>query len=265
MATPPEFIALPRRLSVNLKLGVIFLLLALIAAGNLYFTNKVHDSFLSIAGIINQSGRLRYLSQQIALQSAGFVLKAAQIGMALANLRLRDSLREQSIRDVLTGLFNRRYLEESLGRELARAARDGRDGRGLAVFMLDVDHFKKFNDSYGHEAGDAVLRALGQNLRDNGRAGDLPCRFGGEEFTVVLPGATLEAAREWGERLMQRVRRMEVRVGGQVLPGITVSLGLAMFPEHGNDRETLLQAADLALYDAKHSGRDRMAVSGEGA
>ncbi len=187
---------------------------------------------------------------------------AAQIGMALANLRLRDSLREQSIRDALTGLFNRRYLEESLDRELARAARENRP---LAVFMLDVDHFKKFNDEHGHEAGDAVLRALGRALRDNARTGDLPCRFGGEEFTIVLPGATLDAAREWGERLMQRVRRLAVKAGGQALPGITVSLGLAAYPVHGNDRETLLQAADLALYDAKHAGRDRLVASGEAA
>lgn len=183
---------------------------------------------------------------------------AAQIGMALANLRLRTTLHEQSIRDALTGLFNRRYLEESLDRELARAVRER---RGLAVLMLDVDHFKRFNDDYGHEAGDAVLRALGRVLSDNARAGDLPCRFGGEEFTVVLPGATLESAREWGERLMARVRLQEARTGGQPLPGITVSLGLALYPEHGNDRETLLQAADLALYDAKHAGRDRLAIS----
>ena len=186
---------------------------------------------------------------------------AAQIGMALANLRLRDSLREQSIRDPLTGLYNRRYLEGALPRELSRA---GRGGRPLAVFMLDVDHFKLFNDNHGHEAGDAVLRALGKALRESCRQGDIACRFGGEEFTLILPDAGEQAAREWAERLMLHVRALEVKADGKPLPKITISLGLALYPQHGNDGETLLQAADLALYDAKHTGRDRMAVAAGG-
>ncbi|MFH1044976.1 MAG: sensor domain-containing diguanylate cyclase, partial [Pseudomonadota bacterium] len=185
---------------------------------------------------------------------------AAQIGMALANLRMRESLQEQSIRDALTGLYNRRYLEGTLPRELARARRAGRP---LAVFMLDVDHFKNFNDSHGHEAGDAVLKALGKTFRDNCRQSDFACRFGGEEFTLVLPEADESAAREWAARLLQRVRAMEVKAGGQTLPKVTVSIGLALLPTHGEDAETLLQAADLALYDAKHAGRDRLVVSGE--
>lgn len=187
---------------------------------------------------------------------------AAQIALAVSNLRLRDALRQQSIRDALTGLYNRRFIEETLPRELARAVRAASP---LAVFMLDVDHFKRFNDTQGHDAGDAVLRALGRVLRDSARDGDLPCRFGGEEFTIVLVGATREAACEWAERLMQKVRHLEVKAGGQMLPAVTVSLGLAMFPGNGSDRETLLLAADLALYDAKHAGRDRLAVSGEEA
>lgn len=184
---------------------------------------------------------------------------AAQVGMALANLRLRDSLHQQSIRDALTGLYNRRYLEGTLPREISRALRGNRP---LAVFMLDVDHFKKFNDTYGHDAGDAVLKALGRALADNCRRADIACRFGGEEFTLVLPDADERAAREWAERLMARVRALEVKSGGQALPKITISMGLALLPAHGEDAETLLQAADLALYDAKHAGRDRLVVSG---
>ena len=184
---------------------------------------------------------------------------AAQIGMALANLRLRESLHQQSIRDPLTGLYNRRYLEGALPRELSRA---GRGGRPLAVFMLDVDHFKLFNDNHGHDAGDAVLRALGKALRESCRQGDIACRFGGEEFTLILPDADEHAAREWAERLLLRVRMLEAKADGKPLPKITISLGLALYPQHGDDGETLMQAADLALYDAKHTGRDRLAVAG---
>ena len=180
------------------------------------------------------------------------------LSLALANVRLRDSLREQSIRDTLTGLYNRRYLEESLERELARASRD--DGR-LALFMLDVDHFKRYNDTQGHDAGDAVLRALGHELRDCSRTSDIACRYGGEEFTIVLPNTGIDDASAWAERLMRRVRGMEVRLGNRALPGVTVSMGLAIFPGHGVSPEALLRAADKALYEAKHAGRDRMQLA----
>lgn len=178
-----------------------------------------------------------------------------QIATSLANLKLREALREQSIRDTLTGLFNRRFLEESLERELARAEREARP---LLVFMLDVDHFKRFNDTHGHEAGDAVLRCLGRVLRQSVRAGDIVCRFGGEEFTAILPGASVEHAEEWAARLMQAVRAMDIRIGGQLLPGVTISMGLASYPEHGKSAEHLMQNADLALYEAKWLGRDRL-------
>lgn len=184
-------------------------------------------------------------------------LVSEQLGLALANLTLRQQLREQSVHDIQTGLYNRRFLEESLPRELARAEREK---YSVAVFMLDVDHFKKFNDSYGHEAGDAVLRALGRVITESVRASDFAYRFGGEEFTVALPRATLGQAREWADRFMQRVRGMEVKADRQSLPGVTVSLGLAFASEHGTDLETVIQAADIALYEAKRSGRDRLVM-----
>ncbi|MBL8377413.1 MAG: diguanylate cyclase [Burkholderiales bacterium] len=180
-----------------------------------------------------------------------------QLSLALANVRLRESLREQSIRDALTGLHNRRYLEESLDRELARSARDGQP---LAVFMLDVDHFKRYNDTHGHDAGDAVLRELGRELRKCARASDIVCRFGGEEFVVVLADASGDAASAWSERFMQNVRAMEVRLGNRALPSITVSMGLAVFPQHADGADALLRAADEALYEAKRDGRDRLRV-----
>lgn len=185
---------------------------------------------------------------------------AEQLALALGNLQLRETLREQSIRDALTGLHNRRYLEESLEREIARAKRSQAQ---LAVFMLDADHFKGFNDQHGHEAGDEVLRALGRTLKGAVRASDLACRFGGEEFTVVLVESDVKSAREWAGRLAADLRQLEVKHAGNSLPKFTLSMGLAMYPAHGADRETLLQAADLALYEAKHAGRDCLAVAGE--
>lgn len=187
---------------------------------------------------------------------------ADQIALALANIKLRESLRDLSIRDSLTGLFNRRYLEESLEREIAGAKRSGAQ---LAVFMLDADHFKRFNDQYGHEAGDAVLRALGRTLKGAVRASDLACRFGGEEFTVVLIGADAENAGRWAGRLAADLARLEIKHGNQALPRLTLSMGLAQYPTHGEDPDTLLQAADLALYEAKRAGRDRLVVAGGAA
>jgi diguanylate cyclase (GGDEF)-like protein len=128
--------------------------------------------------------------------------------------------------------------------------------------MLDLDHFKKFNDRFGHEGGDAALRAIGALLRASCRASDLACRFGGEEFTVALPETDRAGAEAWAVRLLADVRALQVRHGERRLEGITVSIGLAMYPEHGSDSETLLQAADVALYEAKRAGRDRLVVFG---
>lgn len=182
---------------------------------------------------------------------------AEHLSLALANVRLRDDLREQSVRDPLTGLYNRRYLEESFMHELARAERDRKP---VAVFMLDVDHFKRYNDTHGHEAGDAVLRALGRTMTESSRLCDIVCRYGGEEFTVVLHDTAEDEARAWSERMMGRVRAMEIRSNGQPLPAVTISMGLALYPDHGSTPSSMLQAADAALYEAKHAGRDRLKV-----
>jgi diguanylate cyclase (GGDEF)-like protein len=183
-----------------------------------------------------------------------------QLGLALANLKLRETLREQSLRDPLTKLFNRRFLEESLSREFARAARE--KGQ-IAVLMIDADHFKGFNDAHGHEGGDAALRQLGRVLKENCRASDLACRFGGEEFTVVLPGATREGADVWARRLLEEVRQMKISLHGATLPPLTVSIGVALYPQHGDGADTVLRAADRALYEAKRAGRDQVVIKGE--
>lgn len=182
---------------------------------------------------------------------------AEQVSLSLANLRLREALRNQSIRDPLTGLFNRRYLDDSLQREVRRATRKTRP---LAVLMLDLDHFKRFNDTFGHEAGDMLLRHLGSFLQSYIRADDLAFRYGGEEFVVILPEATLDSARQRAEKLVKDFKRLDVQYRGQTLGPLTVSVGLAAFPEHGDSAEAVLRAADQALYRAKAEGRDRVVV-----
>ncbi len=194
-----------------------------------------------------------------------FVLMALeQIALSIANLRLRDTLRQQSIRDPLTGLFNRRYLEEALRRELIVAARRREDGEpaSVAVVMLDIDHFKRFNDTHGHDAGDAVLREVAQALKRHARQSDFVSRYGGEEFTLVLPNTTLAIATQRIERIRESVASLELSYHGKELGGVTISLGLAVFPEHGELPDQLLQLADAALYEAKHAGRNRHAVAG---
>lgn len=180
---------------------------------------------------------------------------AEHLALALASLNLRETLRTQSIRDPLTGLFNRRYLEETLERELPRMIRKKTT---LGVMMIDVDHFKQLNDSFGHEAGDAVLRELGQIFRKHLRAEDIACRYGGEEFTLILPEAPIEAVRERAEQLRQAVEAAEFHFQEQSFGPVTISIGIASYPQHGATGETLLRAADRALYRAKEEGRNRV-------
>jgi diguanylate cyclase (GGDEF)-like protein len=183
---------------------------------------------------------------------------AAQLGLGLANVQLREVLRIQSIHDPLTGLFNRRYMEETLEREVHRARRGGKP---MSVLILDIDSFKQQNDVFGHEGGDAVLRELGRLLRESLRKEDIPCRYGGEEFVLVLPDAVLQGAVRRAEQLREAVKHLSIPYQGRKIGSITVSIGVAAFPEHGQDGRALLQAADVALYQAKHEGRDRVSVA----
>jgi diguanylate cyclase (GGDEF)-like protein/PAS domain S-box-containing protein len=180
---------------------------------------------------------------------------AEQIALALANLKLRESLRNQSIRDPLTGLFNRRYMEESLEREMSRA---NRNKKSLALIMMDIDHFKHFNDTFGHQAGDTLLRALGDFLKKRTRGQDIACRYGGEEFALVLSDASLNAALQPAEILREEIKQLNVQHAGQVLGTVSLSMGVALFPDDGLTITEILRAADQALYRAKHEGRDRV-------
>lgn len=182
---------------------------------------------------------------------------AEQVSLGVANLSLRDSLRQQSLVDALTGLHNRRFLDETLRRELLRASRKQQP---VAVVLLDVDHFKRFNDTFGHEAGDLVLRHLAIEMKRNVRTSDLACRYGGEEFALVLPEISREDAIERCETLRLSVSRLQIRYGGQPLGPVSISLGLAWFPDDGEQADSLLHAADTALYQAKHAGRNRLCI-----
>ena len=181
---------------------------------------------------------------------------AGHVGPALANLKLREKLRNLSIRDHLTGLFNRRYMEESLERELFRAQRKGTP---VGIVMMDIDQFKDFNDHFGHDRGDSLMQLMGQFLRDNIRESDIACRYGGEEFTLIMPEASLESARQRAELLRESFKKLPHQ--GQ--NGVTISLGVSAFPMHGQTAPEILKAADMALYRAKESGRDRVYAAPE--
>jgi diguanylate cyclase (GGDEF)-like protein len=183
---------------------------------------------------------------------------AEHVALALSNLRLRERLREQSIRDPLTGLFNRRYLEETLDREVARAARGGSN---FSLMMIDVDHFKEFNDDYGHEAGDTVLAAVGRLLRDRSRVEDIACRYGGEEFVLVMPGASAEVAAKRAEEVREGIRALQVSSGLTPLGHVAVSIGVATQLSQAMTAGDVLKDADAALYRAKAQGRDRVCVA----
>ena len=185
-----------------------------------------------------------------------------QLAMTLHTISLQEKLRVQSIRDPLTGLFNRRYLEEALEHERARSQRRGQP---FSVLMLDVDHFKAFNDQQGHPGGDALLAGVGQLLRSRSRAEDIACRYGGEEFTVILPETTAEQARGYASALLSALAAMRVEHMGRELPAITASIGVAQYGDAGQSGEALVQQADRALYRAKREGRNRVVVDGDAA
>lgn len=186
------------------------------------------------------------------------VTLAEQIAPILANLELHETLKIQSIRDPLTDLFTRRYMEESLEREVSRAYRKHIP---LGIIMIDIDNFKQFNDTFGNPAGDVLLRELGNFLKSGVDKESIICRYRGGEFVIILPGISLEGTLEFAEQLRNGIKNLEVQYLGQTLGHVTVSLGVSVFPDHGSTGETLLRAADSALYRAKVGGRDQVVVA----
>jgi diguanylate cyclase (GGDEF)-like protein len=182
---------------------------------------------------------------------------ANQAAAALSTIQLKDNIRELAARDGLTGLYNRRSFDDQLRHALGRE--DRQKGR-LALVLLDIDHFKKLNDTFGHPAGDAVLRHTAHVVERHLRRGDEAARFGGEEFAIILPGADETGARRLAERVRGGVEKAQLVFEGARL-SVTVSLGVAVWPSDGKDEETLLSAADRALYSAKQAGRNRVAAA----
>ncbi|MGV2831066.1 diguanylate cyclase [Myxosarcina sp. GI1(2024)] len=181
---------------------------------------------------------------------------AQNLAMSLANLKLQETLRYQSLRDPLTGLYNRRYLEESLDREIERAQRKQ---HYIGIMILDIDRFKRFNDTYGHDAGDWVLRSISKYLREQTRQYDIACRYGGEELVAIMPEASLENTIFRAEGIREGIKNLNIVYEGQKLEGVTVSIGISCFPDDGIETRALLRAADKAMYQAKQQGRDRVA------
>ncbi len=184
---------------------------------------------------------------------------AEHISLAIANVRMRDQLHHQSIRDPLTGLYNRRHFTENLRKYIESS---NRKGGALSLISIDVDHFKKFNDNHGHDAGDMVLRAVGATLEHLCDGDELPCRLGGEEFMALLPETDGDAALIRAEEIRSAVEEILVRYGEKTLPRITISLGISTYPKHGSMPQDLIKAADNALYDAKAKGRNQTCVAG---
>jgi diguanylate cyclase (GGDEF)-like protein/PAS domain S-box-containing protein len=204
------------------------------------------------------SSRSNDRRENLALSSA------ETLALAIANVKLREKLKEQTIRDPLTQLYNRRYLEDTLHREIWRARRGSTP---IGIIMIDVDNFKRFNDSFGHQAGDELLRTLGAYLKARVRPEDVPARYGGEEFSLVLPGACSAIVQARAETLREGFRNVPIGRGGSEKfdQGISLSFGVAIFPEHGQSVHEILRAADQALYEAKRTGKDRVIVFGTGS
>lgn len=189
-----------------------------------------------------------------AKQNLGMAV-GEQTAMALANLELRETLRLQALRDPLTGLLNRRFVDKWIDREVART---DYSGRSFGVIMADIDHFKQINDVHGHDAGDQLLKGVADAIRGSLRVGDLPCRYGGEEFLVMLADVDIAVLVARADEVRTRVSQVRVDHRGAPLPGVTLSAGIALYPDNGATASIVIDAADAALYVAKRNGRNQV-------
>lgn len=275
---------IPLRVLVNIPMNVVFakadrvfirnLIGSALAAALLLIAAWYGTEFFvlrKIRALLDAASRVRAgdLSARTGLRYEGEEL--SQIGAAFDEMALtlqdRDielkqvlrELSEQATTDPLTGLYNRRYLPGFFQRELERAKRSATP---VAAILLDIDHFKRINDSFGHAAGDLVLTELAGLLKHHNRGSDMVCRYGGEEFLLILPGASLDGARQRAENIRTLVKNLELKYHEQPLGMITASFGVALFPDHADGAQSLIHAADEALFAAKGAGRDRVIVTG---
>lgn len=196
--------------------------------------------------------------EHLSVDDAHIATLAEQLSLAVSNVSLRDTLRHQSTVDPLTGLYNRRFFDESLKREIARAQRSQ---SACSVVMVDLDHFKRVNDTYGHDGGDLVLQAASRVILQRVRASDVVCRYGGEELVLMLPDCGAEEAAKCAEAIRNALTAIVIQHAGQTISGISGSFGVAQWPDHGNADQDLLQAADRALYAAKKTGRNKVLIA----
>ena len=252
---------------IGLLVATILLLVAAWYGADFFVLRKTRALLAAAsrvrAGDLSARTGLRHEGEELSQVGEAFdeMTRALQQRDTELKRALHD-LEEQAITDPLTGLLNRRYLREFLPREMQRAARSK---ASLALVMIDLDYFKRINDTFGHDAGDVVLRELGTLLRNAVRASDIACRLGGEEFMLVLPEASLEGARQKAEDIRASVKNLDLTYQDKPIGRITASLGVALFPAHAEDAESLMRAADEALYHAKGGGRDRVVVGEAGA
>lgn len=234
------------------KNGVICKHLEGISEDQWCFPMLAHGDTLGALHLITADGTL-----STNLKNLVFAI-SEQVGLAIANQNLRRSLSEQATRDALTGLYNRRFLMDTFPIEISRAEREGKI---LGVMMMDLDHFKKFNDTYGHACGDEVLSKLGAVIRRCTRGHDLCCRYGGEEFAIILQESSVEGVSHIAERICQTVREMEIIHAGQTIANLSISIGISIYPAHGNTPDELLKQADSVLYQVKENGRDGFQIA----
>jgi len=185
------------------------------------------------------------------------VILSEYLSLSIANIQLNERLARQSVRDLLTGLFNRRFMIESLDREIKRAQRNQTQ---VGIIMADIDHFKQFNDKYGHAAGDKVLTQMGDFFKAGLRGSDVACRYGGEEFVFILLESSAENTLKRADQMREEVKNVEVHYDGELLASITLSMGISTYPDQGSNAEDLLRVADAARFRTKQEGRDRVII-----